>query len=156
MRFVNIREVKNNSKILYFRKFAIKTKDMKKLLIALLFILCETSVVIADNFIEDWIWKEITCEITRSEIKSRPRSVCKYPRLFSDEQNIYIMSEANDYDNAQIIITDEQGVIVKSGNVQVTAEQVSPYYIGDLDSGEYGVRFVTEDFELSGRLLKDE
>ena len=129
---------------------------MKKLIIALLFIVCGMSVTIADDFNNTWNWTEINCDITLPTIKSRPRSIYQYPRLFSDGQYIYIMSEANDYDNANIMITDEQGTIVKSDNVQITTEQVLPYYIGDLNGGVYCIQLVTDDFELSGRLLKNE
>lgn len=123
---------------------------MKKLIIALLFIVCGMSVTIADDFNNTWNWTEINCDITLPTIKSRPRSIYQYPRLFSDGQYIYIMSEANDYDNANIVITDEQGTIVKSDNVQITTEQVFSYYIGDLGGGMYNVRFMTDDFELLG------
>lgn len=123
---------------------------MKKSVFILLLFMCGTSVTMADDFTFIWNWKEIICEMVKGGQRPRHRSVYVYPRLFSDEQNIYIMSEANDYDNAQIIITDEQGVIVKSDNVQITAEQVSPYYIGDLDNGIYYIQLVTDDFELSG------
>lgn len=123
---------------------------MKKLIIALLFILGGTSVIMADDFICNLNWNEIICEMVKRGQGPKGRSIYQYPRLFSDGQYIYIMSEANDYDNANIVITDEQGTIVKSDNVQITAEQVFSYYIGDLGGGMYNVRFMTDDFELLG------
>ena len=75
------------------------------------------------------------------------------PELYQSEQYISVQSEYADYVNVGITITNQEGETVKVDAMQVTAGGENLYYIGDLESGTYGITVELSDFILLGELF---
>ena len=131
----------------------LKTIVMKKLLsVSFLFFVGLTSVnaEIASTTNSDWT--QVVCEITDEEIKHKDRTEIYVPQLYQSEEYLSVQTDADNYGNAQITVTNSQGETVKNDAVQVTAGGDNLYYIGDLESGTYEVKVEFDDIVMTGEI----
>lgn len=131
----------------------LKTIVMKKLLlVSLLFFVGLTSVNAELASTTNSDWKHIECEVIDGDCFHKGRTEIYVPQLYQSEEYLSVQTDADDYGNAQITVTDSQGETVKNDAVQVTAGGDNLYYIGDLDSGTYQVEVEFDDFVMIGEI----
>ena len=118
----------------------------------MLFFVGQTSANAGIASITNSDWKQIECEIIDGDYRHKDRTEIYVPQLYQSEEYLSMQTDADDYGNAQITVTDSQGETVKSDAVQVTAGGDNLYYIGDLDSGTYQVEVEFDDFVMIGEI----
>ena len=74
------------------------------------------------------------------------------PQVYYSDEYISVQSEAANYGEVSITITNSHDGMMKNDAIQVTAGGDNLYYIGDLDSGTYEVTVEFADFTLSGEI----
>lgn len=127
---------------------------MKKFVLMLFVSAFGLTAVNATTFLPDCFnWKQIICEMVPTGTKTKGRSAVYVPELYQSEQYISVQSEYADYVNVGITITNQEGETVKVDAMQVTAGGENLYYIGDLESGTYGITVELSDFILLGELF---
>ncbi len=126
--------------------------QLKKITFVLLSLLTTLkSGVMADNFIREQQWYIIMCETTIKHDKPSPRtSDVIYPQVLYSNPFILIRNLSGFTYNTQILIVNSQGTAVKRDSLNINMNDDIPYYIGDLDSGNYEIRIETEEWVLTG------
>ncbi len=90
-----------------------------------------------------------TCSYKHYSDFSIPRSIL-VPLTVYGTQSYIIMDEAQETESANIVITDNNGIVVKNETITVSPNQEATIYIGDLESGTYDLTVELEDYTLYG------
>lgn len=126
---------------------------MRKLILALLVSVIGFTAVEAQTVIPGlWGWKRLVCNIVPRKSMPKGRSTVFIPQVYYSDEYISVQSEAANYGEVSITITNSHDGMMKNDAIQVTAGGDNLYYIGDLDSGTYEVTVEFADFTLSGEI----
>lgn len=128
---------------------------MKRILLLIVFMVSMSALKAEHPTIPIEDWTEVKCEIAKKNLGIKNRSLSIPPRVFQTHNEEIAMLAFEGDCEAQILIEDMNGNIVKQDYKNTTVGQPCYFYIGNLKAGEYQVRIETNSFVLTGRIVKE-